>query len=514
MNQEDIVETEELNNDDAISSDLENNCVKENKERTLSQTPKRFLKNIAMVLFSNIFSILSGILVGFIIPKMMDVSDYGYYKAFSLYTSYIGLLHLGFIDGIYLKFAGKSFEDLNKEKFRFYFKFIFALQLLMTLIVLGIAFFFINTNYFLVLVFVALDIIAVNLITYYEFISQITLQFKKISIRNILRNSFNIIAIAILYVLYRFNDVVIYNYIYVSIVVGINYVMAIWYIISYRDLSFGKSANFREAKADLVVFFKVGIQLLLANLIGQLMFIVDQQVVNIFFDNETYASYAFAYTMINLITIATSAISVVLYPTLKTMNEETVKQNYSKINSYLLIFVSLCLLIYFPLDLIIRTFLPKYIDSLQIFIIILPGVLISSSISVIKYNCYKTFNKIRSYFIKSLVMLIVAIVADVIVYIIFKNTMSISIVSIAVLLTWYIIVEFYFINTFKVKWIRNLVYMILMIGGFYASTFIPNIYLAGVSYLGYYLVVTIIIYFDVLKNLLMSFKNYKLSRMR
>ena len=56
--------------------------------------------------------------------------------------------------------------------------------------------------------------------------------------------------------------------------------------------------------------------------------------------------------------------------------------------------------------------------------------------------------------------------------------------------------------------------MILMIGGFYASTFIPNIYLAGVSYLGYYLVVTIIIYFDVLKNLLMSFKNYKLSRMR
>ena len=500
--------------------DMEENLINdsdgkpEEKNKTIDK--KRFLKNIIMVLFSNLFSILSGILVGFVIPKMMDVSDYGYFKTFSLYTSYIGLLHLGFIDGIYLIFAGKKYEELDKEKFRLYFKFIFIMQTIMTLIVLLIALFFLNTNYFIVLVFVALDVLAVNMITYYEFISQITLRFKRIALRNIIRNTINILAIVVLYLLYRFNSMVIYSYIYIGIVVGINYIMAIWYIISYKELSFGKSAKLKNEKDNIKSFFAVGIQLLLATLVGQLMFISDQQVVNIFFDNDTYAVYAFAYTMINLITVATSAISTVLYPTLKTMNNETVKQNYSLINSYLLMFVAFCLIIYYPLDIIIRNYLPKYIDSLKVFAIILPGVMISSSISVIKYNCYKTFKKIKSYFFKSFIMLFVAIVADICVYFIFKNTISISIVSIAVLTIWYLLVEYYFIKEYKVKWVKNFIYMLIMIGGFYGVSFIPNIYLSGCAYLTFYIIFTLCIYHNVIKemyNRLISYlKNRRLSK--
>lgn len=488
--------------------DMESDIKKEEIES------KRVLKNIIIVLISNIFSILSGILVGFIIPKMMGVSEYGYYKTFSLYSSYIGILHLGFIDGIYLKFAGKKIEELNKEKFRLYFRFLFLMQLLMTGVVLLIALCFLNTNYFIILVFVALDILATNIITYYEFISQITLQFKRISLRNIIRNSLNIVAIVILYLLYRFNNVVIYNYIYTAIVVGLQYVMAIWYVISYKNLSFGKAAKFKDELNNIKDLFKVGIQLLLATLIGQLMFIADQQIVNVFFDNDTYSTYAFAYTMINLITIATSAISTVLYPTLKIMNNETVKNKYSTLNSYLLMFVSLCLLIYFPLYVIINKFLPQYVSSLSIFVIILPGVLISSSISVIKYNCYKTFNKIKSYFLKSLVMLIVAVVADIIVYFIFKSTISISIVSIAVLATWYLLVEYYFIKEFKVKWIKNFIYMCFIIGGFYGINYIPNIYLAGVSYLGYYILLTLLFYFEIVKGFFIAIKEFFRSKIK
>ena len=476
------------------------------------EAQKKFVKNITIVLISNIISMLSGILIGFIIPKIMGVTEYGYYKTFTLYSSYIGILHFGFIDGIYLKFAGKKYEDLDKSKFRTYTRFLFIMEFFASLVALGVAFFFIGTNYFLIILFVSLNIFATNVITYFEFISQITMRFKRTTARNIIRCTLNILSVTALYLLWKFNDTVIYNYVYVVITLSITYILAVWYVITYRDIVFGKCGKFSDEKRELKYFFKVGVPLLLANLIGQILFVVDQQFVNLAFDNDTYAVYAFAYNMINLITVATSAISVVLYPTLKTLNADSITRNYSKINSYLLIFVALCLAVYYPLVLIVTQYLPKYVEALPIFLIILPGVLISSSIAVVKYNCYKTFNKINNYFVKSLIILCIAILADLAVYFIFGTTQSISIVSIGVLFIWYIVVEAYFIRAYKVSWIRNLLYIVLILGGFYGISFIPSIYGAFGAYIGYYAIVTLALYFNEIKGILTKLKNRKAKR--
>ena len=467
----------------------------------------KFLKNVIIVLISNVISILSGVLVGFLIPKILGVSEYGYYKTFTLYSSYIGIFHFGFIDGIYLKFAGKNYDELDKKQFNTYTKFLFLMELGVSLITVAVSLFFIGTQYFLLLFFVSLNVLATNVTTYYEFISQVTMKFKRTTIRNIIRCSLNILSVIVLFLLYKFGGVTIYNTVYVMIFLAINYLLAIWYIITYKDITFGQSNSFKEEKMNILGFFRVGVPLLLANLIGQLVFVADQQIVNIAFENDVYSTYAFAYNMISLITVATSAIAVVLYPTLRNMNKDSITTNYSRINSLLLVFVSICLVAYFPLDLIVRWFLPKYINSLDTFKIILPGVLISSSISVIKYNCYKTFNKIINYFVKSLIVLIISVAANIAVYFIFGTTTAISMVSIAVLIGWYIVVEMYFVREYKVKWFMNFTFMILIIGGFYASVYIPNIYIAGVSYLLYAVALSIIFYNKILLESLKKILN-------
>lgn len=475
-------------------------------------THNRFFKNVAIVLISNIISMVSGILIGFIIPKIMGVSEYGYYKTFTLYSSYIGLLHFGFIDGIYLKFAGKKFEDLDKEKFRTYTRFLFLMEGIITVLVVGISFFFFGSTYFLIIFFVGLNIFATNIISYFEFISQITMRFKITTARNIIRCCLNIISVLGLYLLSIFKDLVVYNYIYVSIVLSITYLLALWYVFTYRNILFGKGRKFGEEKKEIFCFFKVGVILLMSNLVSQLVFVVDQQFVNIAFDNDTYSLYAFAYNMISLITIATSAISAVLYPTLKTIDKESIAKNYSRINSYLLIFAAACLAAYYPLLLIVNYFLSQYVDSLQTFLIILPGVLISSNISVVKYNCYKAFGKITNYFVKSVIVLALAIVADLIAYYLFKNTASISMVSISILLIWYMLVELYFVRNFKVRWIRNFFYIILIIAGFYGISFIPNAFVAFGVYLAFFVTSTIIVYYSTIRDLLRKFKDRKLDK--
>lgn len=466
-----------------------------------------FTKNVLMVLSSNILSILTGILVGFVIPLIMGVTDYGYYKTFTLYSSYIGIFHFGFIDGIYLYFAGKNYDELNKQKFRTYSRFLMLMQLIVALIVTSIAMVFIGNELSLVLLLVAINVLGTNITSYYEFVSQITMRFKMVSIRGILRSSFTIISVIILFILYKFCNFKISYYIYSSITIIINYILTFWYVFTYRDITFGKSSGIKNEKNNILLFFKLGIPLLISNLIGQLIFVVDQQFVSIFFDIDTYSNYAYAYTMINLITVATSAISVVIYPTLHTLDENKVKQRYSMLNSMLLLFVSACLCGYFVLVPIINTFLPKYNSSLDTFKIILPGVIISSSIQVIKYNCYKKFKMISKYLLLSLAAFIIAIIADTIVYFTFRTTNSISIVSIFVLLLWYILVEICFIKKYSCKWLKNFIFIIVILILFYVTMLISNNWLSLLIYILLYLISVIFIYnkdLIVIKNFILK----------
>lgn len=79
-----------------------------------------FSKDLITVIFSNLIILLSSVVTGFIVPKLLGVEGYGYYKIFTLYLSYSALAHMGYVDGVLLQFAGKEYEELSKEKFRRY----------------------------------------------------------------------------------------------------------------------------------------------------------------------------------------------------------------------------------------------------------------------------------------------------------------------------------------------------------------------------------------------------------
>ena len=79
---------------------------------------KRFTKNILIVTISNIIRLVAGMAIGLVIPKFLSIEDYGYYKTYTLYMTYIGLFSLGLIDGIYLKYGGMDYNELDRNKFR------------------------------------------------------------------------------------------------------------------------------------------------------------------------------------------------------------------------------------------------------------------------------------------------------------------------------------------------------------------------------------------------------------
>lgn len=87
-----------------------------------SSKVRRAIISIVKVASSNMLTVVAGVFVGFIVPKILSVNDYGYYKLFSLYCTYIGLFSIGIVDGIVLKFGNYNLDMLDKQYVRSVFR--------------------------------------------------------------------------------------------------------------------------------------------------------------------------------------------------------------------------------------------------------------------------------------------------------------------------------------------------------------------------------------------------------
>ena len=443
------------------------------------------VKNIIKVALSNAMTLIAGVLVGFILPKIIGITDYGYYKTFTLYCSYVGLVHIGITDGIYLKYGGKKYEEIEGEKevFRLYNFIVFFLDIFFSFTLCVTAIFAPNDNIRFILFALSAYLILNNVVGHFQIISQITNRFNELAIKNTIHSVLIIMSVLLLWVFNRFFNYGFSFKFYIIVYVSIIATSAIYYIIRYRNIIFGKKASFIKCKGDVLLLVRIGIPLLVANLCTGLILNIDRQIVNIFWpvsDSNEYSIYAFAYNLLSLITIAISAISTVIYPTLKKAEEETLRKNYSNLLTLILSFGFFCLTLFYPLSAFISWFLPKYVDSLTIFRIIFPGIVLSSAISIVIHNYYKVVGKSSLFFIYSLIVLALSLISDLIVYFVFRSTVAISVASIFCILFWYSITDLYFEKKYSINCFKNYSLILVLTILFYLITMIENAFIGFV----------------------------------
>lgn len=447
------------------------------------------VKSIIEVTISNIATILAGIVAGMLLPKIISVEDYGWYKTFTLYTTYAGLFHLGIIDGIVLRHGGDDYENLDRPLFRSYFKWYCLIQVFFAAVLAVSAAIISDSNLSFICVMLALYLIAANLSGYFQQLSQITQRFREYSSRRLIYSAFKIFNVMVLFCLPLLGLEPNYK-VYLIVYMVSEYILTIWYITTYRDVIQGESIALSATKNDIISLIKIGFPLLFSNLCSTLILSLDRQFVRILFITDIYAKYSFAYNMLALVTVATSAISTVIYPALKRTTKETLKETYGSLISIISLIVFAAIAAYYPLCVFVNWFLPKYIESLPIFRIVFPGLALSSSITVIMHNYYKTLGKTIIYFKKSIVVLIVSGLANAIAYYFFRTTAAISIASIITMLFWYLYIEQYFVKEYRYARTRNFLYLVVMMILFYASSAIPNYYIAFAIYIAAYAITT------------------------
>lgn len=374
----------------------------------------KLLKNIIRVTFANIANFGSSFIVGFILPTVLTVAAYGYYREYTLYLSFVYMFNIGFNDGIYIKYGGVHPDEVDEEEILGEHNFITIFQFIVMLIMIVVSVILKDP----ILVLFSIVSFFLLLITFHQHFSQATGNFKTFSVGNILKSAIYVATLLFaIFVLQSENYLV-----YISMSV-LSHVL----VYAYYEWSFLKKYSFKKVmdfsgKLDI---FKVGFFILIANMSLTFVGNVGNLVVNFNYGVEDFAQYSFQNSVLNLILLIVNAVGMVFY------NVISKKENQAmlKLTKRILIFLGILGgLGFFVFKLIIETYLTQYIPAISILamtFVSIPYLLVAK---VIIANLYKSRKNERKY-LKDVGLF--AVFAFAIVYVTYLITNSLAAIAFA-----------------------------------------------------------------------------------
>lgn len=457
---------------------------------------KGFFKDVVTVSLGNFMYLLTNILIGFLLPMIMGVRDYGYYKLYTMYLSYTGLLHFGFVDGILLRYGGYDYSDIDKQRMRLYSKLFIVLEIVIGAVVIVFSVSALSNENRYIGIFIGINFVLNNITLYYQYISQAVGRFKEFSLRKVINASGLLLTLIALFLIYIYNGKNGISYIQLLVplqVIGVG--LMGWYIYTYRDITFGAAYRLSVELNNIKDIFKTGLVLTISYEVSRLVLVLNQQFVSVLYDVETYAQYAFAYNILSCVTTMITAVSTVLFPKLKRMKTEDSMKIFSSSITLISCIVCLALAGYFPVKALVMWILPQYAESLIYLEIVFPTLALTSCVTIVVYTYYKILDEYGIFLKICCTTLIVAFLLNLFTYAIWKTPEAISFSTLVAMLLWYIISVKYLAKKHNVKWVKNLLYTLALIISFYSIVFLTENNIFGFCiYVCAYITITILFY--------------------
>ena len=379
-------------------------------------------KNLLKVFTANFIALTVSFVNGFFLPAFLSIDQYAYLKTFTLYISYVGIFHFGFLDGLYLKYGGKYKDSLDRKELKYEHKFFILFQLMVTCLFVILAY----LSKDLIILAFALSIIPINMQTFFSFLYQSLGEmgtFAKIKTAYPLTILFLNLSFIFLLKIDHYLPFVL------AILIS-HYLVYIIFEISYNKDFKVNGIN----KIQLKPLFLSGFFIMMGNLSNMFFYSIDRWYVKFLLPIENFSYYSFAVSMMGIILMMINSISMTFYPYFsRGYDVEQIK----KIKIYLIIIGAISSAGYFILSLIVTNFIGNYVPSLQVISVLFVGFPAIGVINALYINLFKVNKQERRYFYKVLKMLIISIILNTLAVLINLSNFSIAIATTIAFYFWF-----------------------------------------------------------------------------
>jgi O-antigen/teichoic acid export membrane protein len=382
-------------------------------------------RDISKVFSANLIVMIVSVFISFLLPKWLSIDEYAMFRTYTLFVSFIGILHLGFIDGLNVKFGGVEVSRMstvyitNAHRFFVLFQATVSMVILLAGLLLG------NT----ILTFFGLAVIPMNLHSYSMLIYQASGKFTPYSL------GLTLSPILSLILYFTLHTLGILDYKPYALAHMGGYLLVVVFLEIYFFRVFGMlrlpfpKVILREVKE----LFSIGVYILFGNTLFILFNTLGRWGIKVFMDNSAFAFYSFATSMLGFIILAINSIALTLYPHLSRKESHQGTGHYRS-NFFML--GSFSLLFFYLVSFVVRIFLPDYTASIKILMILLasmPGLLI---IKALYLNMYKVTQRTRAFWLDTIKYLLVALLLHAVIFFLFRSDTSMAIASVISIYVW------------------------------------------------------------------------------
>lgn len=367
---------------------------------------ERIGKNLFKSFSAQIISLSVGFVLGFIVPKIIDEYQYAYWQIFVLYVGYAGVLHFGLLDGIVLRYSQYNYEELDKRRIRSQFKILLYSTSAMAAIAIIVSLVFFAGTTREIIILVAIGVITKNLFAYNSYSFQITDRISKYAILVIVqRLAYGLFVVLLL--CFRVNR---FEWYCIADLAGdcTGIVLSGFF---NRGMYFGDSLPPREALREWKTNLLSGAMLMVANWSAMLLVGGAKMVIQWRWDDLTFGMVSFSFNIMSVFLTFVNAASVVLFPSLKRLEQNQLPSLYCSIRRILSPVLFAAMFCYFPGCEILRRYLPNYSTSLKYLGTLLPLIIYSSKVNLLTNNYLKAYRKEKSMFAINSFSVIVAFAA-------------------------------------------------------------------------------------------------------
>lgn len=340
----------------------------------------KVVKNISYSFSANLLSLLISVFMVMFVPKLLSVNDYGLWQLFLFYYSYLGFMHFGWEDGIYLRYAGKRFEELQPKTFAGQFYGIILLQVVLAVTISIIGKIFVEDPDKRIALICAIWLAPfVNFNSLCNFIMQITNRIKEYARLLVTERIIFFLGVLFFLVILRWNQ---FCYMYASQVFAVAS-MSIAGAWLCRSLLIPHFDSFAAILQENYENISVGSKLMLANIASMLIIGIVRYGISMGWDVATFGKVSLTLGVSNFLMVFINSVSVVFFPIVKRMDEGKRAEVYISIRNALTFLLFAGLLGYYPVRYILSLWLPRYADSLKYMSVLFPVCVFESKVSLL-----------------------------------------------------------------------------------------------------------------------------------
>ncbi len=378
---------------------------------------RAFVRNLSFAFAAQAISLLLSALTTLLLPRFLGVEAYGYWQLFLFYASYVGFFHFGLNDGVYLKFGGTPYRDMDKRSIGAQFRFGMAFQ---SIIALGAALVCLKLTpdgaRRFVWIATAVYMLLFNATLYLGYVFQAANETRLYSISVIIDKCFFMAAIAAL-LLSGARDFQTYVVLYLAAkAVSLGYCL-----VRGREIVFAPRMRAADAAAESLASIRIGANLMLANIASMLILGIGRFFIDRAWGIEAFARFSLSLQLTSFFLQFISQVSIVLFPALRRLETDRQKEFFGLAGDALGLILPAVLLLYAPARVVLGLWLPRYQESLAGMALLLPICLFDGKMQMLYSTFFKVLRRERALLAVNLASMLLSALLAVIGVHILKN---------------------------------------------------------------------------------------------